>query len=248
MGFKIRFSLKINSIGSSSNYKEILSKRQPDKPDHTLIFPDRLRLQSWCPRPGRGARVVPALPRRGPQCEGGRTSCSFPGGRFPRHRIEGVGWMAFRTPFNQKDLSQLEMPPLKGRFGRQKKWTQSSGWGISYLWTPSRRTVLHCSSRTSLFDTFLYWLVLLKRKGNEASDNETADKNVGMPCQVWVKNQCASTSSPQSGSSAFEFSEPSIWSGNARSRHSQQQTMECTCIKNTFSEILPGRQLSWNWF
>lgn len=77
---------------------------------------------------------------------------------------------------------------------------------------PSLRTVLHCSSRKSLFDTFIYWLVLLKSKANEASDKDILDTNVEMLCQVWGENQCSSTSRPLSGSSASKFYEPSIWS------------------------------------
>lgn len=150
-----------------------------------------------------------------------------------------AGWLIRHQP---------EIQPLRGRFGWQKKWIKNSGWSLSYLLMPSLRTVLHCSSRKSLFDTFIYWLVLLKGKANEASDKDILDTNVEMPCQVWAENQCSSTSRPLSGSSASEFYEPSIWSGNARSRHSQQQAMACTRIKNTFPEILPGRQRSWSWF
>lgn len=155
---------------------------------------------------GRGDESSPnfaATPR--PQYEGGQKSFSFLGCCFPRYRIEGVGWMAFKTPFNQKDLSQLEIPPLRGHFGRQKKWIKNSGWNISYLLMPSLRTVLHCSSRKSLFDTFIYRLVLLKGKANEASDNEILNKDVEMPCQGWVENPCTSMSRQQPGSSAFEF-------------------------------------------
>lgn len=43
--------------------------------------------------------------------------------------IELRGWAGWllKTPFNQKDLSQLEIPPLRGHFGRQKKWIKNSG-------------------------------------------------------------------------------------------------------------------------
>lgn len=82
---------------------------------------------------------------------------------------------------------QLEIPPLRGRFGWQKKWIKNSGWGISYLLMPSLRTVLHCSSRKSLFDTFIYWLVLLKGKANEASDKDILDTTVEMPSSLGRK-------------------------------------------------------------
>ena len=65
-------------------------------------------------------------------------------------------------------------------------------------------------------------------------------KNVGTLCQVWVGKQCAITRHQQSRRLASEFQVINLVG--------KRKIYQSTAVKNTFSEILPGKPLSWNQF